>query len=191
MELVFIRHGEGEHTLDIPSSLEITDPSLTANGIKQARLLRNQFPLTSKDTIIISPLRRTLETACIWSGNIDCRMIVSPLVSPRMFPIKPESNSSSCDKILNLEIIKLEFPTVEIDVTFSQDIRYEGINTLSDSNFIKLAKVFISQCKKLKQEKIYIVSHDGTITSYWQMISGQNLSRNDFLHETGWFQISC
>ena len=43
MELVFIRHGEGEHTLDIPSSLHLEDPALTATGKEQAKLLRNQL----------------------------------------------------------------------------------------------------------------------------------------------------
>jgi broad specificity phosphatase PhoE len=72
MELVFIRHGQGEHTLDIPSSLQIEDPLLTNKGVEQAKLLRNQIPLTNKDIIIISPIRRMLETAFIWSENIDC-----------------------------------------------------------------------------------------------------------------------
>ncbi|WP_339195881.1 hypothetical protein MKY27_14020 [Solibacillus sp. FSL R5-0449] len=43
MELVFIRHGEGEHTLDIPNSLHIENPSLTAKGIEQAKLLKIKF----------------------------------------------------------------------------------------------------------------------------------------------------
>jgi len=34
MELVVLRHGEGEHILDIPSSLLIADPSITDNPIK-------------------------------------------------------------------------------------------------------------------------------------------------------------
>jgi bisphosphoglycerate-dependent phosphoglycerate mutase len=147
MKLVFIRHGQGEHTLDIPRSLQIKDPSLTTRGVKQAKLLRNQFPLTNKDTIIISPIRRTLETAFIWSENIHCRKIVSPLVSPRMFPIRPESNTLPCDKIIDLEIIKSDFPTVEIDMTFPQEIWSDGINTLPESKFIKLAEEFIANCK--------------------------------------------
>lgn len=191
MELVFIRHGQGEHTMDIPNSLQITDPSLTNIGVNQAKLLRNQFPLSNKDIIIISPIRRTLETAFIWSENIKCRKIVSPLVSPRMFPIRPGSKTLPCDKIIDLEIIKSDFPTVEIDMTFPLDIWLDGINILPESKFINLAEEFIANCKKFNNEKIYVVSHDGTITSYRQMISGQSLTRKDFPQETGWFQLNC
>lgn len=191
MELVLIRHGQGEHTLDIPSSLQIEDPSLTTKGVEQAKLLRNQIPLNNKDIIVISPIRRTLETAFIWSENIDCRKIVSPLVSPRMFPIRPGCSTLPCDKIIDLEVIKNVYPTFEIDSKVPQKIWDEGINILPEKQFTKLAEEFIVNCKQLQKEKVYIVSHDGTITSYRQMISGQRLTRKDFLQETGWFQIRC
>jgi len=191
MELIFVRHGQGEHTLDIPSSLQITDPSLTIKGVNQAKLLRNQIPLSDKDIIIISPIRRTLETAFIWSENIDCRKIVSPIVSPRMFPILPDRSTLPCDEIMDLEIIKNDFPTFEIDMKVPLHIWSNGINVLPESEFIKIAGNFISDCKQLQKEKIYIVSHDGTITSYRQMISGQSLTRKDFPQETEWVQISC
>ncbi|WP_397538746.1 histidine phosphatase family protein [Rummeliibacillus pycnus] len=191
MEFIFIRHGQGEHTLDIPSSLQISSPSLTTKGVEQAKLLRNQLPLTDKDIIIISPLRRTLQTAFIWSENIDCRKIVSPLVSPRIFPFLPERNTLPCDRVISSEIIKNEYPTYEIDMKDFFDLWSDGINVLPERDFIKIAKQFIEDCKQLQKEKIYIVSHDGTITSYRQMISGQTLTRKDFPQETGWFQISC
>lgn len=62
---------------------------------------------------------------------------------------------------------------------------------LPENEFIKLAEKFIIWCKKLQRERVYIVSHDGTITSYRQIISGKNLTREDFPKETGWFVVSC
>ena len=56
MELIFIRHGEGVHTLNIPNSLQISDPILTDEGINQAKLLRTQLPLSKDDILVISPL---------------------------------------------------------------------------------------------------------------------------------------
>lgn len=44
MGLIFIRHGEGEDTLNIPNSLQISDPILTDEGINQVKLLRAQLP---------------------------------------------------------------------------------------------------------------------------------------------------
>ena len=189
MDLVFIRHGQGEHTLNLPSSLHLPDPSLTFKGIEQAKLLRDQLPLTTKDIIIISPTRRTIETSLIWSEHVNCRKIVSPIVSPRMFPIRPGSNTLSCDKILSKEVIKSDFPYVEIDQILNLNLWSDGINTLPEIEFRILAEKFIMKWKELKKDKIFIVSHDGTITSYRQMISGKSLSRKDFLQETEWVQI--
>jgi broad specificity phosphatase PhoE len=189
VDLIFIRHGEGQHTLDLPSSLKIKDSSLTPKGVSQTKLLRNQFPLTKNDIIFISPIRRTLETACIWSKDIECRKIVSPVVSPRMFPILPDKNTLPCDRILDLDIIKNDYPSFEIDDYDSCDLWSNGINVMHESKFIKIAEEFIAQCKMIQKERIYIVSHDGTITSYRQLISAQSLSRKDFPHETGWFKI--
>lgn len=61
---------------------------------------------------------------------------------------------------------------------------------MSDDEFNKIAHEFIANLKLLKKKKIYIVSHDGTITAYRQLISGRSLSRKDFPDETGWFQMN-
>ncbi|MEK3890640.1 histidine phosphatase family protein [Bacillus sp. FSL K6-3431] len=191
MELIFIRHGQGEHTLDLPESLKISDPSLTKLGIDQAISLREKIALTENDIILISPIRRTLETALLWSGNIKCRKVVHPLVSPRMFPIHPEWSTLPCDKILDIELIESDFPTFEIENSFSKSIWLEGINVLPENLFLLLVEEFVTYCKQFQKEKIYIVSHDGTITSYRQSISGKKLTRKDFPEEIAWFTLTC
>ncbi|MCM3711764.1 histidine phosphatase family protein [Sporosarcina luteola] len=191
MDLIMIRHGQGEHTLDLPRSLQYSDPSLTSLGIEQARKLKAQFPLIEEDVIFISPVRRNLETAVIFSENVNCRKIVSPLVSPRMFPILPYKKTLPCDKILALEKIKNEFPTFELDLECPAELWSNGINTIAEQTFEDLAGSFILKCRQLKKDRVYVISHDGTITSYRQVITGQLLSREDFPSETGWFQLSC
>lgn len=190
MELIFIRHGQGEHTLAIPNSLHVKNPSLTAKGIRQAKLLRKKFTLTEEDIIFISPLRRTLETALIWSLDVDCRKIVSPLVSPRIFPFHPNGKTLPCDIVINLQTIKKEYPNLEIDMNVSPDLWSGGINTMPEIDFNIIVQEFIANLKSLNKDKIYIVSHDGTITAYRQFISRRSLSRKDFPDETGWFQIN-
>lgn len=96
-----------------------------------------------------------------------------------------------CDTIIDLETIKKDYPNFEIDMNVPPDLWSDGINTMPDCEFNKIAVKFIANLKLLKKDKIYIVSHDGTITAYRQLISGQSLSRRDFLNETGWFQIKC
>ncbi|WP_172448285.1 histidine phosphatase family protein, partial [Bacillus thuringiensis] len=45
MKLVFVRHGEGEHTTDLPESLQVLDPPLTRVGRAQAKLLQRDVSL--------------------------------------------------------------------------------------------------------------------------------------------------
>ena len=192
MEFIFIRHGQGEHTVNLPASLQNPDPVLTKEGINQAKKLRKEFPLSEKDVLVISPIRRTLQTAMIWSEGINCNKIVTPLVAPRMFPQNPDWETLPCDAILKKEIIKDEFLCFKIDddeLIF--DLWIEGINTLSEFKFNILAEKFVKWCMQLHKKRVYIVSHDGTITSYRQFITRKQLSRGDFPKETGWFKIEC
>jgi broad specificity phosphatase PhoE len=64
--ITFLRHGESENN---KYHLHIVDPSLTAKGKKQASLLSGHF-----DYIMISPLKRTIETfnnSSITGDNIE------------------------------------------------------------------------------------------------------------------------
>lgn len=45
MELIFVRHGQGEHTLNLPKSLNLKNPPLTKLGQLQAEALRTTIPL--------------------------------------------------------------------------------------------------------------------------------------------------
>lgn len=172
MDFIFIRHGQGEHTLDMPRSLQQKDPSLTPLGIEQVRLLKYQFSLNDDDVIIISPIRRTLDTAIILSEHVNCRKIVSPLVSPRMFPILPHKKTLPCDKIHDLEKIRYEYPSLELDLDTTSELWSDGINTMAEQTFKESALSFIRKCEQLNKDRIYIISHDGTITSYRQLITG-------------------
>ncbi|MFB4166886.1 histidine phosphatase family protein [Virgibacillus sp. JSM 102003] len=191
MDLVFIRHGQGEHTLDLPESLHTLDPALTKEGVNQAKTLKKQFPLSQSDVIIISPIRRTLQTAQIWSEGIKCRKIVSPLISPRMFPQNPEWQTLPCDEILTKEIIKEDFTDFYIEEELSNEWWSKGINKLPEKDFKFVAEEFLKWCKQIGNKRIYIVSHDGTITSYSQLITGRELTRNDFPKETGFLKVIC
>ncbi len=186
VELIFIRHGQGEHTLHLPESLHIHDPSLTKEGVDQVESLRPQFKITDKDLVVISPVRRTLETANILTKDINCRKIVSPLVSPRMFPQIPEAKTLPCDTLLNKELIKGDFPGFTIEEEFSKEHWTYGINTMPEQQFRLVAETFLEWCKCQSVEQIYVVSHDGTINSYRECIIGEKLTRKDFLKDAGW-----
>jgi broad specificity phosphatase PhoE len=161
---------------------------LTNDGVYQAKSLRTQFPLSESDIVVISPIRRTLQTACIWSKDIKCKKIVSPLVSPRMFPQNLEWKTLTCDRILYKKVIKEDYPTFTIDEGLPEELWSSGINTIPEQEFNVLAESFLEWCRSQSIERIYVVSHDGTITSYRQFIGGIKLTRKDFPKETGWFK---
>ncbi|MDO6658757.1 histidine phosphatase family protein [Anaerobacillus sp. 1_MG-2023] len=189
MELIFVRHGQGQHTLDTPNSLHMKNPSLTKEGKEQAYLLRDTFHLKSEDTLIISPTQRTLETAQIWIGSAKVKAIVSPLVSPRMFPQKQEWRTLPCDIMMKRENIEKVFPEFNLDHQVSEELWKDGINALPEKEFRIIGEEFLRGCKQEEKGNIYVVSHDGTITSYRQLISKRLLTRDDFPKDAGWIRI--
>lgn len=191
MELVFVRHAQGTHTTDLPASLQLADPMLTNEGLRQAEKLRTRLPLHEDDVLIVSPTRRTLQTADVWSRQINCRKIVHPLIGPRIFPFRPTATTLPCDALMDRKQLKQDFPAFEIAADLQAEIWQEGMNLLPDYKFEDLADQFITYCKTLHHQKVHLVSHDGTITSYRQIISGQLLTREDFLQETDWVKVTC
>lgn len=170
-----------------PQSLQMKDPSLTEVGESQANTLKETFPVSSNDLFIISPLRRTIQTALIWTVDVDCQKIVHPLIGPRMFPLLSPDMAYDCDQTLAKEVIEEEFPQLEI--ANSERIHWRnGINTISDNQFNDLAKQFIAWCRSFHKDRIFIVTHDGTITSYRQFL-GESVSRERFLGDTGWHKL--
>ncbi|MBN8234052.1 histidine phosphatase family protein [Halobacillus kuroshimensis] len=190
MEIVFIRHGQGEHTLNVPKTLHISDPSLTNEGIIQATALKKELSLTGKDVILSSPTQRTLQTASILCEDIPVRKLVSPLVAPRMFPQLPEEKTLPCDEILSKEEAVGRFPDFYLHESLRGDLWELGINTMPPKKFKVLAEEFLKACEQLTiNNRIHIVSHDGTITSIREVITGRTLTREDFPKETGWLSV--
>lgn len=189
MELIFIRHGQGEHTLNLPESLHMSNPSLSIQGRIQAKKLRSALPLTSEDVLIASPTLRTLQTASLWSEHIECGKLVHPLVAPRIFPARLAATTLPCDELLDLERLQEGFPSFVPAQNLSSSLWSRGINVLPEYEFNLLAEEFMDFCRSFRRRRIYIVTHDGTITSYRQKISGQQLTREDFLQETEWFHL--
>ncbi|HDR4420342.1 TPA: histidine phosphatase family protein [Bacillus cereus] len=189
MKLVFVRHGEGEHTKDLPASLQVLHPSLTDEGRNQAKLLQYNVPLQETDILIASPTIRTLQTATIWSAKVTCQKIVHPSVSPRIFPYREGAKTLPCDHIVDQGIITNLFPHFSIEKSTNQQLWTECINTIPKHSFQQIVDEFLLWCYELGAERICIVSHDGTITAYRQYLQKVVLTRSDFLKETGIYEI--
>ncbi|KAK3984521.1 phosphoglycerate mutase-like protein [Cladorrhinum sp. PSN332] len=119
--IMMIRHGEALHNTD-PRFKETRDPGLTEEGKKQCRELRDHLKQKLKDTkvdlIIVSPMRRTLETAMI---------ALDWLIEEEKVPIEAsalwqEIYNKPCDTGRPLSSFRDDFPLVDF-----AKIEHDGI----------------------------------------------------------------
>ncbi|WP_242222838.1 histidine phosphatase family protein [Bacillus cereus group sp. BfR-BA-01380] len=189
MNLIFVRHGEGEHTNNLPNSLRMDHPLLTDKGREQALALREKLPLRESDILIASPVVRTLQTAALWSEQVACRKFVHPYISPRIFPYREGARTLPCDKMLSQKNVQRSFSQFVLAAEQNEELWRNGINTIAEPEFCIAAHSFMKWCETLKASRVIIVSHDGTITAYRQYVMKQALTREDFLEETGVYEM--
>ncbi|PGA34224.1 hypothetical protein COL81_25410 [Bacillus toyonensis] len=111
------------------------------------------------------------------------------MVSPRTFPLLTEDRTLPCDQMLSIDSIRKDFPYFQIHNT-NDDLWKKGIKCMPHKEFNSIANNFLLWCKAMRRKKIFIVSHDGTITAYREILTKQKLTREDFLGETGWIRIN-
>ncbi|AYV66952.1 hypothetical protein C2I06_08740 [Niallia circulans] len=92
------------------------------------------MPLATQDIVFISPLVRTLETAMLWTDEVDCQKIVTPYVSPRMFPLLTNKQTLPCDLMMEKEKILDIFPVFELDDNPPASLWEKGFNTVIDED---------------------------------------------------------
>jgi len=185
MEIVFIRHGHGEHLLDYPNRLNTVHPGLTEYGKMQITILRDQMSFNSEDLILVSPTKRTIETALMLTRNN--KFTITPLVGPRMFPQNPEFPFLVCDQIYTKAEITNQYRDIEVQ-DFNLDCWGEGINRIEQDLFEGYAKLLMDWIGD-KYKRVIIISHDGTITNYRILLGEEGLTRNDFLGEAGVYRM--
>ncbi|WP_145037899.1 phosphoglycerate mutase family protein [Paenibacillus sp. Y412MC10] len=186
MDFTFIRHGHGEHLNDYPNRLNTLHPSLTEYGKFQVTQLRNEIKMDPDDLVLVSPTKRTIETATIIKSGMD--FIISPLVGPRMFPQNPEFPFLACDHILSKTEITHLYGDIEI-LDFNLDCWKEGINGIEQGIFEGYAARLLEWIGE-SYKKIFFISHDGTITNYRILLGEKGLTRKDFLGEAGVYRMN-
>jgi broad specificity phosphatase PhoE len=180
-ELVFIRHGEGEHMVDLPGSLGMKHPRLTELGRLQVRSLRSIVQVTDHDLVLASPTPRTIETARLLCGDAHPRRYASPLVGPRMFPQNVRFNPLPCDDLLEPQALTREFPEYELLPGDTASELWLGINTMPSVRFTQAATDLLRWCRQGGGPRVVVVSHDGTIHNYRELLGEKNLTRTSFL----------
>ncbi|SLK13259.1 MULTISPECIES: histidine phosphatase family protein [unclassified Paenibacillus] len=185
MDITFIRHGHAEHLLHYPHQLNQLHPGLTEQGKRQATELRKQIKFLPEDIVLVSPTKRTIETAFLLTSSD--KLTVCPLVGPRMFPQNPEFPVLRCDQIYSKDELNAQYTGLRI-LDFELDCWLDGINRTEEHLFEAYAGQLIQWCRE-QSGRTFIISHDGTITNYRAFLGEQGLTRSDFLGEAGHYTI--
>jgi broad specificity phosphatase PhoE len=189
LELLFVRHGEGEHLIDPPRSLEMKHPRLTDNGRNQVEALRAIIQVTDLDLVLASPTPRTLETARILCGDAGARRFVAPVVGPRMFPQNPRFTPLRCDVMLEPVVLQRDFPEYHLHPTDTESELWSGINQVPAAQFAQAARDLLRWCREANSSRVIVVSHDGTVHNYRALLGEENLTRASFLGPAGLHRV--
>jgi broad specificity phosphatase PhoE len=191
VEFVFVRHGEGEHTLSPPRSLDCEDPRLTDVGRAQVADLRKRLSIARNELIVVSPTRRTIETAVVLAADVQARQFVSPALAPRMFEQNPRWPTLPCDRLLQRETLAVEYP--EFTVLAGEDgvLWAEGINRVPEERFVIAARSLVTWCKTQAAERVVLISHDGTIHHYRRLLGEEGLTRASALGDARWYRCQA
>ena len=163
--LICIRHGEATHnTLYHQVGMKAFfdknhfDTELTEKGYNQAIELGKNWNLNI-DLIIVSPLKRTLQTAINVFKNIDCPIIA--LDNLKEYPQGLHTcNKRSDKKILQDQFLRVDFSLLdsEKDEMWS-DIRLETIDELLE----RINKMY-NFIENRSEKNIVLVGHNGFIS---------------------------
>ncbi|WP_342554957.1 histidine phosphatase family protein [Paenibacillus sp. FSL R7-0652] len=187
MDITFIRHGHAEHLLNYPNELNRVHPGLTEQGKRQITALRKTIKVETGDPVIVSPTKRTLETAQLLTTSEHSRVMISPLVGPRMFPQDPTFAPLRCDQIYTRRELGTLYSEMQV-LHVGRNEWKESINQMAAQRFTRLAEQLLDWCRK-QNGHTFIVSHDGTITNYRVLLGEQGLTRDDFLGEAGYCTV--
>ncbi|UOQ42603.1 hypothetical protein MUN89_11495 [Halobacillus salinarum] len=78
---------------------------------------------------------------------------------------------------MDVSEVKNRFPNFEILHT---EWWQRGINQVKETLFQQAAHELLNWCSKMLLRRVFIVTHDGTITSYRQIIENKTYARDDF-----------
>ena len=158
MKILFVRHGETN--LNNPRRMQgISDNELNENGIKQANIVKKIINNEDVDLIIVSPLKRAMQTAEIINSKINKKIIID-------------------DRIKEMDYGLLEGEIYSKDY-WNMGYDYKSINGENILDFQERIYKFIEDIKvKYKNKNILIVSHGGVARIFRCYFEGIPEDRN-------------
>ena len=139
MKILFVRHGQTN--LNNPRRMQgISDMELNDTGRKQANEIRQIIENKNIDLIIVSPLKRAVETANIINSNMNKKIVIDERIT--------EMNYGT----LEGELYCKDYWNIDYD--------YKSINGESILDFQERIYNFIEDIKaKYRENNILIVAH--------------------------------
>lgn len=146
MKILFVRHGQTD--LNNPRSMQgISDLELNEIGISQAEVVRKKLEKYNIDFIIVSPLKRAVQTAKIINTNMHKKIIIDK-------------------RIIEMDYGLLEGKTYLPDY-WDMDYDYKSINGENISDFQERIYNFIDEIKvKYPEKTVLIVAHRRCIKNF-------------------------
>jgi len=165
-----IRHGQAQHNvLPEEEGRKIFDPHLTELGKSQAFELSQVFRPGDVDAVIVSPLRRTLQTAtAIFQDDLTASNNFS-FVAVEL--CRENFGEVECDKRNTVTAYKKDFGHL---VHFSHMAAEEDVwwTTVRESgDYLRArAKRFLDFLQQRKERKIAVVSHHGFLRALFKVL---------------------
>lgn len=150
--IYIVRHAESEHNIN---QIIGADPSLTQNGIKQAKHLSQVFSKIKFDCVFTSELSRTKDTAKLIIENRNIPFFASSAINERNYGIYEGMPISTFEKDLASTFAKMRTMSDEEVFTFR---RYKSCET--DEEMIRRFVGFLNNVgEKYSGKTLLIVTH--------------------------------
>jgi broad specificity phosphatase PhoE len=154
--VLLIRHAQSEWNLHFGRSRidpGIPDPSLTAEGVRQAEALVDELRRAGVRRLLSSPYRRALQTAVILARALDLALAVEPLVRERC--------AFSCDQGSPPASLARDWP--ELDLGDLAEAWWGGPIESHDSLAARCAAFRARSAAIADRERVAVVTHWGFI----------------------------
>ncbi|KAK1961104.1 phosphoglycerate mutase-like protein [Colletotrichum sublineola] len=170
--IVLIRHAQALHNVD--QDWNIHDPDLSSLGLEQCQELREnllqRFGNETDALIIVSPMRRTIQTALL---SLD--WLIKKGVHIQADARWQENSAKPCDTGSSVANLTAEFPSVDfstVDRVYPDKISLAGAEyAFTKEAILRRARAGVSSLRDRKETLIFVVSHSGFlrlgVTGYW------------------------
>lgn len=171
----FIRHGHGKHNevgeTDKSQYLreDLIDAELTDLGIKQCNDLYNinQILLSTAELLVVSPMRRTLQTAALSFPNL-----VNQIPWIALEHIREQTGLHPCDKRFPISHHQNNHSHVDFnEIQHDEDPLYDLYERREpDNDLDERAKQFLIWLESRKETEIIVVTHSAFLRGLFQRV---------------------